>query len=238
MILLNLSQRHLLLVAAAILLAPVACDSHDSSLVTARLSLEIPDTGLDQTAGDLFDEHGFFDLTRYPVFVAVSVSAPDMETQMTVWPQSADDLTPGLQTVVLLLDLTPGDDRQVDARVYLRDSKESFLFAPETAWTVALSPGSTKDIELNVSQLDDGTVSGTAPATATEVWLVDSQMGVLVDRVPVDEGTYAFARVPYDIAFEIWWLDDADEATLGETDVLLSAEDGEQNLDLTDGLEQ
>ena len=225
----------LLLVAAAALATSAGCNSGDSSLVTARLSLEIPDSGLNQTTGELFDEHGFFDLTRYPVFVVVSVSAPDMQTEVTVWPQSALDLTPGLQTVELLLDLPPGDQRRVDARVYLRDSEESFLFAPETVSTVTLSAGSTMDLELNVSQRDDGTLTGTAPATATEVWLVDSQVGVLVDRVPVEEGAYAVARVPFDIAYEIWWINDADEAILAKANVVLSAEDSDQVLDLTDG---
>jgi len=211
--------------AVLTMVLPGACQSTDDSLVLARFSLPGVEEG--ESQGPLRDADGIFDLQAYPLYVSLEVTGPDMEPAQAVWPAQADEFLPGTQEVELVLNVPAGTDRALTAVAFLMDGSETFSFQSQAPTVLELAAGTTTDVDLDLVELDAGTVTGAAPAQALQVWLVDALTMVRLAEVPADAGTFAVAGAPYGRQLLLVWTDGGGTVHLNpdETFVISESDD-------------
>ncbi len=176
---------------ALLALGAMACQAeHSASYVTATFALNAP--AGDGGATSLRDESGIFDLQAFPAFVALSITAPDMDRASVVWPASPADYMPGEQTVELALDVPAGDGRTVELTVFLFQQDRAFCFVEAEATTVDLAPGDEQVVTLDAIASGMAWLKGVADESVEEVWLIDTLTAVRLDRTFATAGQFTF----------------------------------------------
>jgi len=190
-------SRIALLLLPTLLLAACAQDEDPSSLV---ISLELV---LDQAAleidpdAPLRDPLGLFDLPLITAYVALEVTAEDMEPVTAEWPADSKDLADYDGTAVLEVAVPPGDARALDGVVLWWDGEGARFYAPTAPLVMTLAAGATEDVELILEETEYGTISGTAPEGAGGVEIVDQVTDVILARVvPSADGMFTVDGLP------------------------------------------
>ncbi|MFH1530950.1 MAG: hypothetical protein ABIK09_09495 [Pseudomonadota bacterium] len=186
-----------ILLLPALLLTACAPTDDTSSLVVAleltldRAALEIPaDT-------PLRDALGLFDLPLFTVYVALEVTADDMEPVTGEWPADPQDLADFDGTAVVELDVSPGNARSLDGVVLSWDGGRARVYAPGLPLVVNLAAGAFEDVELVLVEAEYGNLSGTAPEGAHGVEIVDLVTDVILARAsPGVDGMFVVEGLP------------------------------------------
>ena len=181
-----------------------ACGSSDSSHLVARFELPGPGS---PGSGPLTNDQGLFLLETAGAYVALSASAPDMDEVKDSWPDEAADYSPGVDFVDLELAVPAGYNRQVRAVAFLFADGRPYAFLQETALSVDLQEGETREVTIELLEAEVGEVSGAAPAEVAEVWLVDVGELVLLSSVAPDNGAYEFPFAPLNRELAVDWVD-------------------------------
>jgi hypothetical protein len=193
------------LLLAALLLLAAACGSNDTGMVTATFALSAPEG--DGGSSTLWNEQGVFDLQAFPAFVALTVTAEDMERESATWPESAADYAAGDTTVELTLEVPAGDARELEAVVFLFAGDRPLCFVNGDTTVLDLPSGSTREVTLDLVGTGTGYVHGVAPADADEIWLLDALTLVRLDRTLPDGGTFRFYYACMSRDLALAWLD-------------------------------
>jgi hypothetical protein len=193
--------------ATSLLLLLPACseDRDETTLVTTVFAIDAPEG--DGGATSIRDENGIFDLQAFPAFVALSVDAADMDRMSTVWPEATDDFAVGEQTVELDLDVPAGAARQLGLTVFMFQQDRPHCFIEEEPYFLDLAPGSTPTLEVVPDVTGIGTVTGAAPDNASQVWLVDANTLVRLDRTMVEDNHFKFEYACAHRQLTLAWID-------------------------------
>lgn len=212
-------------------LAICGCSSHDSSgRVVARFALPGADSS---NEGALQNEEGLFLLETAGAYVALSVSAADMDTVKTTWPEEASDYAPGASYVDLPLDVPAGDNRKVEAIAFLFTNGRPHAFLQNVELSVDLEEGETKELTIELLEAEIGEVSGSAAAEVAEVWLVDLGEAVLLSSAPAANGAYEFQVAPLNRELAVYWVDVSGEThSESEQSFVLTPDVSKHTLDL------
>lgn len=188
-------------------------------LLAAGCSEELPETTAlttvfaitapegDGGAASVRDEHGIFDLQAFPAFVSISVTAPDMDPIAAAWPESAEEFAVGEQTVELSLDVPPGSERQVHLTLFMFQQDRPHCYMEEEPYFIDLTPGTAPTLEVKPGYTGIGTVSGTTTVDASQVWLIDLETMVRLDRTMVEKQNFEFENVCAHRQLALAWLD-------------------------------
>lgn len=195
------------LVSMCLLALFSACSEEvpENTLLTTTFAIDAP--GGDGGSQVLRDENGIFDLQAFPAFVAISLTAADMDRVTGIWPATAAEFSPGEQTVELVVDVVPGAERQVHLTIFLFLQDRPHCFMEEKPYFIDLSPGSTPTLDILPGNTGDGTVTGSTPANASEVWLLDAKTMVRLDRTMVENLQFEFAHACAHRELTLAWLD-------------------------------
>jgi hypothetical protein len=197
-----------ILFATSLLLLLPACseDPDETTLVTTVFAIDAPEG--DGGSATVRDENGIFDLQAFPAFVALSVDAADMDRISAVWPELTADYVVGEQTVELDLDVPAGATRQVSVAVFTFQQDRPHCFTEPEPYFLDLTPGGTPTLDVIPEITGIGTVAGTAPDDASQVWLVDAETLVRLDRTMVDNGHFKFEYACAHRQLTLAWIDD------------------------------
>ncbi|MBM4372807.1 MAG: hypothetical protein FJ098_14230, partial [Deltaproteobacteria bacterium] len=171
-----------------VLLAVSASCGMEEEPASLRLALDLgagaarPDPG-----GSLRDGLGLFDLPAAGVFVALEVTAADMDPVLVEWPEEASDLAGFQGTVEIGMEVSPGAARRLDGLVFAWRDDRLRHYAPEEALTLDLAAGKAADVSLALREGDYGSVAGTAPSRTVAVEVVDQVTGVILARAEIGE---------------------------------------------------
>lgn len=220
----TISQRRLAF-AISFAVVTTGCVSGDETVSSARFSLVVPTGEVSSVSAELRDESGYYDLSVFPAFVYVQVTASDMEMLEDSWPTTPEELVPGPTEVEFLLAPTPGEDRTLSALAYVRSGGVSYLYVPVEEPTMDLSPGDNGVWPVSMSQSAFGSVLGTVGDGVIQVAIVDESLQIIVEKRPVANGAFAFPHVPVGRTFSVATRGDAEDWRLvSEWSLLLSAE--------------
>lgn len=195
-----------LLSLCLLLLAP-ACSEElpETTALTTVFAITAPEG--DGGSSTVRDDNGIFDLQAFPAFVALAVTAPDMDRESAAWPETSADFAIGEQTVELALDVPPGLQRQVHLTIFMFQQDRPHCFMEEKPYFIDLSPGGTPTLEIQPGNIGNGTVAGTAPASASQVWLIDAETMVRLDRTMVEDLHFEFKFACAHRELALAWLD-------------------------------
>ncbi len=196
-----------IMLATSLLLLMSACseDSDETTLVTTTFAIDAPEG--DGGSSSIRDTNGIFDLQAFPAFVSLSVSASDMDLVSAVWPAETAEFLIGAQTVELSLDVPAGAARQVGLTIFMFQQDRPHCFMEEEPYFIDLAPGGTPTLEVQPGNTGEGTVSGTAPDDASQVWLVDAATLVRLDRTMVADNHFEFESACAHRQLTLAWLD-------------------------------
>lgn len=207
-------NKAVLLLAGACALS--ACAQSERTLLTAKIVLTPPESALQSLEGNpLWNEAGYFDLQSFPAFVQLTVGGEDMDPVQAVWPESAADLgnANGRQEVSanISVDVDAGSNRTVEVVAFLYDGKPSAFALPQPE-LVDLEAGADVDLDVTLQPLGFGTVTGSAAAHLAEVWLVDVETKVRLQRTATAGSQYHFASAPFARSLAVVGVSGEDEA--------------------------
>lgn len=188
-----------LLLLTTIFIGPVACaPADDGASVVVALDLAVSQAALEiDPDAPLRDAYGLYDLPLIAAYVALEVTADDMETVSAEWPEHSTDLAGFDGTAIVALEVPPGDARAIDGLVLSWDDGRARLYTPPTPLLVDLAGGAVEDIELVLAEADYGTLSGTAPEGVIAVEIVDQVTDVILARaLPDDIGLFEVDDLP------------------------------------------
>ena len=193
--------------AALAALCLSACGDADSSYLVARFELPPPEAA---GKGPVKNSAGLFMLGYQGAYVSLAVAAVDMDEEVKdTWPDQAGDYAPGVSFVDLELAVPAGDNRQVHAVAFLFADGRPYAFLQGAPHSVDLQEGQTREVTIELVESEVGKVSGAAPSTVVQVWLVDVGELVLLAHAMPAEGTYEFPFAPLNRELAVAWLDTA-----------------------------
>ncbi len=220
--------------AVAVVAALLSCAEAGPS-VTVRLQLEAPEPA--DVEAPLRDALGLFNLEMWPLFVALSVEGPGMEPIGDQWPQSAEDWQTGSTEVEFTLEVPAGKSRTVTAVAYRWSGGKTHCYIPNPPETVLdLDAETPASLDLVLAESTYGTAAVELPAGISELWLVDADALVRLDRKTPIEAFVKFGRVPLGRSMRLATVDsDGKTVLLDGEPFLLSSSAPDVSIDLTAG---
>ncbi len=177
----------------------------ETTLLTTVFAINAPEG--DGGSESIRDANGIFNLQAFPAFVAVTINGADMDRISALWPETTEEFAVGEQNVELELDVPAGASRDVRLAVFMFQQDRPHCFVEAEPYSIDLTPGGTPTLDIQPIDTGAGAIAGPAPDNATEVWLIDAETLVRLDRTMVAQGEFGFEHVCAIRQLTLGWVD-------------------------------